>query len=158
MQCSVFPRGGAVGRLQVSFLPSLGSHVTEPSLQGEPLGVLPLVGPPRCCPSSLCSLPPTVQDVKRCLNALEELGTLQVTSHILQKNTDVVATLKKVRRKPEVGGAGGRRVPAGQGLLRASGFLTSGLASGSSGVQGRCHGDGSRREGLGPGGEASGAS
>ncbi|XP_016053342.1 PREDICTED: hepatoma-derived growth factor-related protein 2 isoform X2 [Miniopterus natalensis] len=37
-------------------------------------------------------------DVKRCLNALEELGTLQVTSHILQKNTDVVATLKKIRR------------------------------------------------------------
>jgi hypothetical protein len=35
--------------------------------------------------------------VKRCLNALEELGTLQVTSQILQKNTDVVATLKKVR-------------------------------------------------------------
>ncbi|NXH17928.1 HDGR2 protein, partial [Bucco capensis] len=35
-------------------------------------------------------------DIKRCLNALEELGTLQVTSHILQKHTDVVATLKKV--------------------------------------------------------------
>lgn len=27
---------------------------------------------------------------------MEELGTLQVTSQILQKNTDVVATLKKV--------------------------------------------------------------
>ncbi|KAM9686754.1 hepatoma-derived growth factor-related protein 2 [Trichechus inunguis] len=37
-------------------------------------------------------------DVKRCLNALEELGMLQVTSQILQKNTDVVATLKKIRR------------------------------------------------------------
>ncbi|XP_023572947.1 hepatoma-derived growth factor-related protein 2 isoform X5 [Octodon degus] len=37
-------------------------------------------------------------DVKRCLTALEELGTLQVTSQILQKNTDVVATLKKIRR------------------------------------------------------------
>ncbi|XP_045155993.1 hepatoma-derived growth factor-related protein 2 [Echinops telfairi] len=37
-------------------------------------------------------------DVKRCLSALEELGTLQVTSQILQKNTDVVATLKKIRR------------------------------------------------------------
>uniref|UniRef100_A0A8C9A5M8 Hepatoma-derived growth factor-related protein 2 n=1 Tax=Prolemur simus TaxID=1328070 RepID=A0A8C9A5M8_PROSS len=37
-------------------------------------------------------------DIKRCLNALEELGTLQVTSQILQKNTDVVATLKKIRR------------------------------------------------------------
>ncbi|KFO92345.1 Hepatoma-derived growth factor-related protein 2, partial [Buceros rhinoceros silvestris] len=37
-------------------------------------------------------------DIKRCLNALEELGTLQVTSHILQKHTDVVATLKKIRR------------------------------------------------------------
>ncbi|KFV82648.1 Hepatoma-derived growth factor-related protein 2, partial [Struthio camelus australis] len=37
-------------------------------------------------------------DIKRCLNALEELGSLQVTSHILQKHTDVVATLKKIRR------------------------------------------------------------
>lgn len=37
-----------------------------------------------------------LQDVRRCLSALEELGTLQVTSQILQKNTDVVATLKKV--------------------------------------------------------------
>ncbi|XP_028908780.1 hepatoma-derived growth factor-related protein 2 isoform X4 [Ornithorhynchus anatinus] len=37
-------------------------------------------------------------DVKRCLSALEELGSLQVTSQILQKNTDVVATLKKIRR------------------------------------------------------------
>lgn len=50
---------------------------------------------------ALYSSPPTPQDVRRCLNALEELGTLQVTSHILQKNTDVVATLKKVS------GAGG---------------------------------------------------
>lgn len=51
-----------------------------------------------------------LQDVKRCLNALEELGTLQVTSQILQKNTDVVATLKKVRWDPS-----GRRAwwPAG---------------------------------------------
>lgn len=45
--------------------------------------------------------------MKRCLNALEELGTLQVTSQILQKNTDVVATLKKVWREPEAQGAGG---------------------------------------------------
>ncbi|MBN3286114.1 HDGR2 protein, partial [Polyodon spathula] len=37
-------------------------------------------------------------DVKKCLQALEELGSVQVTSHILQKNTDVVATLKKIRR------------------------------------------------------------
>ncbi|XP_072834235.2 hepatoma-derived growth factor-related protein 2 isoform X1 [Pogona vitticeps] len=37
-------------------------------------------------------------DIKRCLNALEELGSLQVTSQILQKHTDVVATLKKIRR------------------------------------------------------------
>ncbi|MEE6528004.1 hypothetical protein FKM82_029846, partial [Ascaphus truei] len=28
-------------------------------------------------------------DIKKCLDALEELGGLQVTSHILQKNTDV---------------------------------------------------------------------
>lgn len=101
---------------------------------------------------TLYSLPPTPQDVKRCLNALEELGTLQVTSHILQKNTDVVATLKKV------GGAGGWRVLAGPGLLRASSFLAGGWAGGSASVQGRGRGDGRHRERLGPGGEASGAS
>lgn len=44
---------------------------------------------------------PSLQDIKRCLNALEELGTLQVTSHILQKHTDVVATLKKVGQRAE---------------------------------------------------------
>lgn len=49
-----------------------------------------------CNPRFLTSVP-SLQDIKRCLNALEELGTLQVTSHILQKHTDVVATLKKVR-------------------------------------------------------------
>lgn len=53
---------------------------------------------------SLLTPLPTLQDVRRCLNALEELGTLQVTSHILQKNTDVVATLKKVRGIPAVEG------------------------------------------------------
>ncbi|OCT97438.1 hepatoma-derived growth factor-related protein 2-like [Xenopus laevis] len=37
-------------------------------------------------------------DIKKCLDALEELGGLEVTSQILQKNTDVVATLKKIRR------------------------------------------------------------
>ncbi|KAM4807884.1 uncharacterized protein WCC33_000683 [Rhinophrynus dorsalis] len=37
-------------------------------------------------------------DVQKCLAALEELGSLQVTSQILQKNTDFVATLKKIRR------------------------------------------------------------
>lgn len=48
----------------------------------------------------LISLSP-LQDIKRCLNALEELGTLQVTSHILQKHTDVVATLKKVGQRDQ---------------------------------------------------------
>ncbi|XP_064424436.1 hepatoma-derived growth factor-related protein 2 isoform X2 [Latimeria chalumnae] len=37
-------------------------------------------------------------DIKKCLECLEELGGLQVTSHVLQKNTDLVATLKKIRR------------------------------------------------------------
>ncbi|CAH2292826.1 Hypothetical predicted protein [Pelobates cultripes] len=37
-------------------------------------------------------------DIQKCLNALDELGSLQLTSHILQKNTDVVTTLKKIRR------------------------------------------------------------
>lgn len=54
--------------------------------------LLPLGVPP----GQLLIPVPSVQDIKRCLNALEELGTLQVTSHILQKHTDVVATLKKV--------------------------------------------------------------
>lgn len=51
---------------------------------------------PRSQPELLSTTLPALQDVRRCLNALEELGTLQVTSQILQKNTDVVATLKKV--------------------------------------------------------------
>ncbi|XP_071969602.1 hepatoma-derived growth factor-related protein 2 isoform X2 [Engystomops pustulosus] len=37
-------------------------------------------------------------DVQKCLDALEKLGSLKVTSCILQKNTDLVATLKKIRR------------------------------------------------------------
>ncbi|KAM5193101.1 hepatoma-derived growth factor-related protein 2 isoform 2-T2 [Mantella aurantiaca] len=37
-------------------------------------------------------------DINRCLSALEKLGSLQLTSHILQKNTDLVTTLKKIRR------------------------------------------------------------
>ncbi|KAM9329541.1 hepatoma-derived growth factor-related protein 2 [Gastrophryne carolinensis] len=37
-------------------------------------------------------------DVSRCLEALEKLGSLQVTSHILQKNSNLVTTLKKIRR------------------------------------------------------------
>lgn len=52
-------------------------------------------------PGQLLTPVPSLQDIKRCLNALEELGTLQVTSHILQKHTDVVATLKKVEQRAE---------------------------------------------------------
>uniref|UniRef100_A0A8B9HND1 Lens epithelium-derived growth factor integrase-binding domain-containing protein n=1 Tax=Astyanax mexicanus TaxID=7994 RepID=A0A8B9HND1_ASTMX len=37
-------------------------------------------------------------DIEKCLQALEELGSVQVTSQILQKNTDVITTLKKIRR------------------------------------------------------------
>lgn len=37
-------------------------------------------------------------DIERCLQALAELEAVQVTSHILQKNSDVIATLKKIRR------------------------------------------------------------
>lgn len=57
--------------------------------------------------------------MKRCLNALEELGTLQVTSQILQKNTDVVATLKKVWQGQGIEGAGS------MGLLWELGCLWS---------------------------------
>lgn len=59
-------------------------------------------------PEQLLTPVPSEQDIKRCLNALEELGTLQVTSHILQKHTDVVATLKKVEQGAEASvGRGG---------------------------------------------------
>ncbi|XP_036833981.1 hepatoma-derived growth factor-related protein 2 isoform X2 [Oncorhynchus mykiss] len=39
-----------------------------------------------------------LQDIERCLQALAELEAVPVTSHILQKNSDVIATLKKIRR------------------------------------------------------------
>lgn len=88
---------------------SPGSPSLSPPLQGEPRGPsLPHWAPRTpsacCCPPDS---PPTPQDVKRCLNALAELGTLQVTSQILQKNTDVVATLKKVWHEPEGEGLAG---------------------------------------------------
>lgn len=67
-----------------------------------------------------------LQDVKRCLNALEQLGTLQVTSQILQKNTDVVATLKKVCGSPGQKGlvAGGAQGCSGRPASRPSPGLT----------------------------------
>lgn len=37
-------------------------------------------------------------DIEKCLQALDELSSVQVTTHILQKNADVIATLKKIRR------------------------------------------------------------
>ncbi|KAG9344100.1 hypothetical protein JZ751_012580 [Albula glossodonta] len=37
-------------------------------------------------------------DVKKCLVALDELGTLQVTTQHLQKHSELIATLKKIRR------------------------------------------------------------
>lgn len=36
------------------------------------------------------------QDVKKCLDALDEIGTLQVTTQHLQKHSELIATLKKV--------------------------------------------------------------
>lgn len=44
--------------------------------------------------------PPTVtpeQDVKKCLDALDEIGALQVTTQHLQKHGELIATLKKVK-------------------------------------------------------------
>lgn len=99
VQCSVSLPAGAVDRPQEpSKSGSFGSsfHRESPKVScSDLLGRLGAVPP-----YFLLSHP---QDVKRCLNALEELGTLQVTSHILQKNTDVVATLKKVQLEPRVG-------------------------------------------------------
>lgn len=86
------------GSLSLS-IPHRGSSGATSS---DPLGLLSAV------PPSFSAL----QDVKRCLNALEELGTLQVTSHILQKNTDVVATLKKVRLEPGGGRGLGQAGPS----------------------------------------------
>uniref|UniRef100_A0A4W3GDP0 Lens epithelium-derived growth factor integrase-binding domain-containing protein n=1 Tax=Callorhinchus milii TaxID=7868 RepID=A0A4W3GDP0_CALMI len=37
-------------------------------------------------------------DIKKCVEALEDLRTLQVTTQLLQKHSDLVATLKKIRR------------------------------------------------------------
>ncbi|XP_041962431.1 PC4 and SFRS1 interacting protein 1a isoform X2 [Alosa sapidissima] len=37
-------------------------------------------------------------DVKKCLVALDELGSLQVNTQHLQKHSDLIATLKKIRR------------------------------------------------------------
>ncbi|XP_077426435.1 PC4 and SFRS1 interacting protein 1a isoform X2 [Vanacampus margaritifer] len=37
-------------------------------------------------------------DVKKCLDALDEIGTLQVTTQHLQKQSELIATLKKIRR------------------------------------------------------------
>lgn len=36
------------------------------------------------------------QDVKKCLDALDEIGALQVTTQHLQKHSELIATLKKV--------------------------------------------------------------
>ena len=40
---------------------------------------------------------PAAQDVRKCLEALDEIGTLQVTTQHLQKHSELIATLKKVR-------------------------------------------------------------
>lgn len=37
-------------------------------------------------------------DVKKCLDALDEIGALQVTTQNLQKHSELIATLKKIRR------------------------------------------------------------
>ncbi|XP_029950229.1 PC4 and SFRS1 interacting protein 1a isoform X2 [Salarias fasciatus] len=37
-------------------------------------------------------------DVKKCLDALDEISALQVTTQHLQKHSDLIATLKKIRR------------------------------------------------------------
>ncbi|XP_077379998.1 PC4 and SFRS1 interacting protein 1a isoform X3 [Festucalex cinctus] len=37
-------------------------------------------------------------DVKKCLDALDEMSTLQVTTQHLQKQSELIATLKKIRR------------------------------------------------------------
>jgi len=83
-------------------------------------------GPCRETSRQLLISAPSLQDIKRCLNALEELGTLQVTSHILQKHTDVVATLKKVGWRAECLPGGSEEPPwatpaPGASLLPLSG-------------------------------------
>lgn len=39
-----------------------------------------------------------LKDVKKCLDALDEISTLQVTTQHLQKQSELIATLKKARR------------------------------------------------------------
>uniref|UniRef100_A0A3Q2V898 Lens epithelium-derived growth factor integrase-binding domain-containing protein n=1 Tax=Haplochromis burtoni TaxID=8153 RepID=A0A3Q2V898_HAPBU len=53
--------------------------------------------PPIPAPSDSDS-PPPAEDIERCLQALEELEAVPVTSQILHKNAEVIATLKKIRR------------------------------------------------------------
>lgn len=48
-----------------------------------------------CIYFSLHCLP--LQDVKKCLDALDEIGSLQVTTQHLQKHSELIATLKKVQ-------------------------------------------------------------
>lgn len=45
---------------------------------------------------SLPSLTSPVKDIKKCLDALDEISTLQVTTQHLQKHSELIATLKKV--------------------------------------------------------------
>lgn len=37
-------------------------------------------------------------DIKKCLDALDEIGSLQVTTQHLQKHSELIATLKKIRK------------------------------------------------------------
>ncbi|KAG7260989.1 hypothetical protein CRUP_016936 [Coryphaenoides rupestris] len=39
----------------------------------------------------------TMEDVRKCLEALDEIGTLQVTTQHLQKHSELIATLKKFK-------------------------------------------------------------
>lgn len=41
-------------------------------------------------------LPSPHKDVKKCLEALDEISALQVTTQHLQKHSELIATLKKV--------------------------------------------------------------
>lgn len=38
------------------------------------------------------------QDVKKCLEALDEISALQITTQHLQKHSELIATLKKVKQ------------------------------------------------------------
>ncbi|PWA30619.1 hypothetical protein CCH79_00009167, partial [Gambusia affinis] len=59
-------------------------------------------------------------DVKKCLDALDEIGSLQVTTQHLQKHSELIATLKKRAEHVKDGGTEPRRPSHADGAVTSS--------------------------------------